>query len=113
MSAAFKDILALLAEGKTLSHDQARAAFNAIMDGGVEPAPIAAFLTALHMRGETVTEITAAASAMRARALRVSAPADAIDTCGTGGDASGTFNISTTSAFVVAGAGIRASWQSL
>jgi anthranilate phosphoribosyltransferase len=106
MSAAFKDILALLAEGKTLSEDEARAAFNAIMDGGVDPAQIAAFLTALHMRGETVIEISAAASAMRARVLRVSAPANAIDTCGTGGDASGTFNISTCAALVVAGCGV-------
>jgi anthranilate phosphoribosyltransferase len=79
---------------------------GAVMDGEATPAQLAAFLVALRMRGETVEELAGFASAMRERVLRVEAPGGAIDVVGTGGDGSGTFNISTTSALVVASAGV-------
>lgn len=101
-----KSLLPELTAGNALDPSTARAAFTAIMSGG-EPAPaIAAFLTALRMRGETVDEIVAAAETMRANALKVAAPADAIDMCGTGGDGAHTLNISTAATFVVAGLGV-------
>ncbi|MEQ9688433.1 MAG: anthranilate phosphoribosyltransferase, partial [Bauldia litoralis] len=80
--------------------------FDIIMSGAASPPQIAAFLTALRLRGETVDEIAGAVSTMRAKMTPVAAPADAIDVVGTGGDASGSYNISTTAAFVVAGAGV-------
>lgn len=101
-----KEFLPRLATGATLTETEAEAAFNVIMSGEATPAQIGAFLMALRVRGETVDEITAAAKIMRAKATRVQAPADAIDTCGTGGDASGTFNISTGAALVVAACGV-------
>ena len=76
------------------------------MSGEATPAQIGAFLTALRLRGETVDEIAGAVATMRAKMTRVEAPADAIDVVGTGGDASGSYNISTAAAFVVAGAGV-------
>ena len=79
---------------------------GSVMDGEATPAQLAALLVALRMRGETVDELAGFATAMRERVLRVDAPAGAIDTCGTGGDGSGTFNISTTAALVVAAAGV-------
>src|SRR5215217_9462010 len=97
-------------DGETLSTDEAGAVMNQIMTGAVTPAQIGALVTALRIRGETVEEIAGFASAMRRHALRVDVdPAGGfvVDTCGTGGDASGTFNISTTAAFVIAGAGVR------
>jgi anthranilate phosphoribosyltransferase len=97
-------------EGGTLGADQAAAAMDQIMTGTVSPAQIGAFLTALRMRGETIEEIAGFASAMRRHALRVEVDpgeGNVVDTCGTGGDAAGTFNISTTAAFVIAGAGVR------
>ncbi len=102
----FKSLLAHAANGEALNLAQARRAFEIIMTGEATQAQIGGFLMALRVRGETVDEITAAASVMREKALRVEAPADAIDTCGTGGDASGTFNISTGAAFVVAACGV-------
>jgi anthranilate phosphoribosyltransferase len=93
-------------EGRTLDVETARLAMGSIMDGEATPAQLAALLVALRMRGETVEELTGFASAMRERVLRVEAPAGAIDVVGTGGDGSGTFNISTTSALVVAAAGV-------
>jgi anthranilate phosphoribosyltransferase len=103
---ALKALLPDLTAGKPLPPEAARAAFAAIM-AGEEPQPaIAAFLTALRMRGETVDEIVAAAQTMRAHALNVSAPPDAIDMCGTGGDGAHTLNISTAATFVVAGLGV-------
>jgi anthranilate phosphoribosyltransferase len=102
----FRTLLAHVAAGLPLNLLQARQAFEIMMQGGATPSQIGGFLMALRVRGETVDEITAAASVMREKVLRVKAPADAIDTCGTGGDASGTFNISTAAAFVVAGCGV-------
>ena len=92
--------------GEKLNRDEAREAFDIIMSGGATLAQIAGFLVALKMRGETVEEITGAASVMRQKATMVTAPRGAIDTCGTGGDGSGTFNISTCVAFVAAGGGV-------
>jgi anthranilate phosphoribosyltransferase len=94
-------------DGGGLSAAEARAAFEAIMDGRVAPARLAGFLVALRMRGETVTEIAEFARVMRERATRVRCGARVIlDTCGTGGDGAGTFNISTLAAFVVAACGV-------
>jgi len=82
------------------------AAFGEIMDGEAEPAAVAGLLAALRTKGETVGEIVAAARALRARAETAPADAGVVDTCGTGGDAAGTFNVSSAAAFVVAGAGV-------
>lgn len=95
-----------LAAERPLTGPEAEAAFAALFDGAATPAQIGGLLMALRVRGETVTEIAAAARAMRARMTRVSAPADAMDIVGTGGDGKGTLNISTATAFVVAGAGV-------
>jgi anthranilate phosphoribosyltransferase len=86
--------------------DEARAAMGAVMDGEATPAQLAALLMGLRMRGETVEELAGFASAMRERVLRVDAPEGSIDVVGTGGDGSGTFNISTASALVVASTGV-------
>ena len=86
--------------------DEARAAMGSVMDGEATPAQLAALLVALRMRGETVEELAGFAAAMRERVVRVDAPHGAIDVVGTGGDGSGTFNISTTAALVVAAAGV-------
>lgn len=102
----FKTIIARLAEGQPLDAATARAAFETVMSGEATPAQIAAFLMGLRVRGETVEEITAGATVMRERALKVTAPADAIDIVGTGGDGIGTWNISTATAIVVAAAGV-------
>jgi anthranilate phosphoribosyltransferase len=98
--------IAKVASGQSLSQEEARQAFDFIMSGAAAPAEIAGLLMSLRVRGETVEEIAGAARALRAKAVRVRAPLGAIDTCGTGGDAKGTFNISTAAAFVVAGAGV-------
>ena len=92
--------LATIVEGGTLSMDEARLAMGAVMDGEATPAQLAALLMGLRMRGETVDELAGFATAMRERVVRVEAPDGAIDVVGTGGDGSGTFNISTTSALV-------------
>src|SRR5204863_8769327 len=99
-----KTLIAKAATGATLSEGEAEQAFDIMMSGNATPSQMGAFLMALRVRGETVDEIAGAARAMRAKALPIEAPPGAIDTCGTGGDASGTFNISTASALVVAGA---------
>jgi anthranilate phosphoribosyltransferase len=101
-----KALLGRLAAGERLSQADAERAFDIMMSGNATPSQMGAFLMALRLRGETVDEITGAVRAMRAKVIPVSAPPDAIDTCGTGGDASGTFNISTASALVVAGCGV-------
>jgi anthranilate phosphoribosyltransferase len=106
MSEAVREALAGVIDGRTLNPDEARAAMGAVMDGEATPSQLAALLVALRMRGETVDELTGFAAAMRERVTRVDAPADVVDTCGTGGDGSGTFNISTAAALVVAAAGV-------
>jgi anthranilate phosphoribosyltransferase len=106
VSEVVRSALATVVEGRSLSLDEARAAMGAVMDGEATPAQLAALLVALRMRGETVDELAGFAAAMRERVLHVTAPDGAIDVVGTGGDQSGTFNISTTSALVVAAAGI-------
>ena len=101
-----KAAIAKLVAGSDLSRDEAAASMNAIMSGEATDAQIAAFCVALRLKGETVDEITGCAQGMREKATRITAPcADVLDTCGTGGDASGTFNISTATAIVAAGAG--------
>jgi anthranilate phosphoribosyltransferase len=106
MSEAVRAALASIVEGGTLTLDEARLAMGAVMDGEATPAQLAALLMGLRMRGETVDELAGFASAMRERVVRVEAPAGTIDVVGTGGDGSGTFNISTAAALVVAAGGI-------
>jgi anthranilate phosphoribosyltransferase len=106
MSDAVRAALASIVEGGTLSVDEARLAMGGVMDGEATPAQLAALLMGLRMRGETVDELTGFALAMRERVLQVEAPEGTIDVVGTGGDGSGTFNISTAAALVVAAAGI-------
>ena len=106
MSERVREALAAVVDGRTLSVDEARAAMGAVMDGEATPAQLAALLVALRMRGETVEELAGFASAMRERVLPVVAPPGAIDVVGTGGDGSGTFNISTAAALVVASTGV-------
>ena len=106
MTGDLKSLLAYVAQGRSLSESEAEAAFDIIMSGHATPSQMGAFLMALRVRGETVDEITGAARIMRAKAVSVDAPLGTIDTCGTGGDSSGSFNISTASALVVAGCGV-------
>lgn len=102
-----KRALSKVASKKNLSGAESAEVFGEIMSGEVDEAIMAAFLTALKMKGETVDEVVGAASAMRARVTFINAGSAApIDTCGTGGDGMNTFNISTTSAFIAAGAGV-------
>jgi anthranilate phosphoribosyltransferase len=104
--APFKDLIDQLVSGYDLDEEQSIRAFQIMMGGGATPAQIAAFLVAMRIKGETVTEITGAARTMRHKALAFTAPEGAIDTCGTGGDASGSYNISTATAIVTAACGI-------
>lgn len=106
MNGNLKPILARLAQGETMSVDEAEHAFGVIMAGEATPSQIAGLLMALRVRGETVAELTGAVQAMRARMLAVDAPDDAIDVCGTGGDGFGTLNVSTAVTFVLAGLGL-------
>jgi anthranilate phosphoribosyltransferase len=101
-----KALIGQVASGAALSREMAHAAFESMMSGEVTPSQIGGLLMGLRVRGETVEEITGAVIAMRAKMLAVAAPRDAIDVVGTGGDASGSFNISTCAAFIVAGAGV-------
>lgn len=103
---AFKSYIAKVASGAPLSFDEAREAFDIMMSGDATPSQIGGFLMALRVRGETVEEISGAVTTMRDKMLPVSAPDDAVDIVGTGGDASGSYNVSTCSAFIVAGAGV-------
>ena len=95
-----------LAAGATLTPEQAEAAFGAVMQGRATPPQIGGLLMAMRVRGETVDEITGAVRAMRAGMVSVNAPDGCVDTCGTGGDAAETFNVSTAAAFIVAGCGV-------
>ena len=106
MSEAVRSALSTIVDGGTLSLDDARLAMGAVMDGEATPAQLAALLMGLRMRGETVDELAGFASAMRERVVPVTAPDGTIDVVGTGGDGSGTFNISTAAALVVAAGGI-------
>ena len=107
MSDAFKPLLAKLADGATLTEEDAGVFFAACLRGEPSPAQVAAAVTAMRLRGETVGEITASARAMRAAAMTLEHPYEVIDTCGTGGDGLHTLNISTASALVVAGCGVK------
>src|SRR5277367_1142531 len=101
-----KSIIAKVATGATLSREEAASAFDRMMSGEATPSQLGGLLMALRVRGETIEEITGAVSAMRAKMLKVHAPADAIDVVGTGGDGSGSVNVSTCAAFIAAGAGV-------
>ena len=103
-----KEAVARLVAGQALSGDEAAQAMGEIMDGAAAPPLIAAFIVALRMKGETVEEIAGCARAMRARMVRVDAgPGPVLDTCGTGGDGLGTFNVSTLTAIVASAAGAK------
>ena len=102
----FQKFLHIVVSGKELSEEEMMGAMTEIMDGKVGDTQLAAFLTALQFKNVTVSEIVGAARVMRDKAEKVNAK-DSVDTCGTGGDGADTFNISTTVAFVVAGAGVR------
>lgn len=101
-----REAIRVVTSGTDLGQDEASEVMNEIMSGDATPAQIAAFLTALHMKGETHAEIAGMAQVMHEKATPVPFDGPAVDTCGTGGDGSKTFNISTTAAFVVAGAGL-------
>jgi anthranilate phosphoribosyltransferase len=107
MSDEFKPLLARLADGATLIGEDADAFFSACLRGDPTPAQIAAAVTAMRLRGETVGEITACARALRREAMVLDHPYDAIDVCGTGGDGAHTLNVSTAAALVAAGAGLK------
>lgn len=102
----FKSIIAKVATGATLTRDEATDAFDAMMSGDATPSQMGALLMGLRVRGETVDEITGAVTTMRSKMLPVSAPPDAVDIVGTGGDGSGSVNVSTCASFVVAGCGV-------
>ena len=102
----FKAIIGKVATGATLSRDEAAVAFDRMMSGEATPSQMGALVMALRVRGETVDEITGAVAAMRSKMLTVKAPADAVDIVGTGGDGSGSVNVSTCASFIVSGAGV-------
>ena len=102
----FRDALTRIVSGRDLSRDEAESVMRRVMEGEATPAQLGALLAALSTKGESVDEIAGFAAALRTFAVPVHVSAEAIDTCGTGGDAAGTFNISTVSAIVCAGAGV-------
>jgi anthranilate phosphoribosyltransferase len=106
VSDEFRSLIGKVATGATLSREEAALGFDRMMSGAATPSQMGAFLMALRVRGETVEEITGAVTVMREKMLRVEAPPQAVDVVGTGGDASGSYNISTCAAFIVAGAGV-------
>jgi len=106
MADEFKALIAKVATGASLTREEAAGAFDRMMSGEATPSQMGGLLMALRVRGETVDEITGAVTTMRSKMLGVKAPQGAVDVVGTGGDASGSFNISTCAAFVVAGAGV-------
>ena len=101
-----KSIIGKVATGASLSREEAASAFDAVMSGEATPSQMGGLLMALRVRGETVEEITGAVTAMRSKMLTVDAPADAVDIVGTGGDGSGSVNVSTCASFIVSGAGL-------
>ena len=103
---SFKALIATIASGKTLTVDEAKTAFNVILSGDATPAQMGAFLMGLHMRGETVDELIGGVTVLREKATYITAPENAVDVVGTGGDGHGTLNISTAAAFITAGAGV-------
>jgi anthranilate phosphoribosyltransferase len=107
----FKVLINKVATGASLTREEAAHAFNHMMSGAATPTQMGALLMALRVRGETVDEITGAVTAMRSKMLRVRAPPGAMDILGTGGDESGSYNISTCAAFIVAGAGVPVAKQ--
>ena len=102
-----REAIEAVVSGESLSMEAAAQAMNEIMSGEATPAQFGAFVTALRLKGETVDEIAGMAQVMRQRSLQVEVDGALVDTCGTGGDGSGTFNISTAAAFVAAGAGAK------
>ncbi len=102
-----REAIATLVSGHSLSMDEAASVMEEIMNGEATPAQFGSFVTALRLKGETVDEIIGLAKTMRANAIPVTTSEPVVDTCGTGGDGAGTFNISTVSAFVAAGAGLK------
>ncbi len=102
-----KEAIQSLVSGRSLTMEEAASVMEEIMGGEVTPAQFGAFVTALRLKGETVDEITGLAKTMRAKAVPVTIAEPVVDTCGTGGDGSHTFNISTVAAFVAAGAGLK------
>jgi anthranilate phosphoribosyltransferase len=106
MADDFKALIAKAATGASLTREEAASAFDRMMSGEATPSQMGGLLMALRVRGETVEEITGAVTTMRAKMLGVKAPPGAVDVVGTGGDASGSFNISTCAAFIVAGASV-------
>ena len=103
-----KEAISKVVSGESLSKEEASNTMNEIMSGEATPAQIACFLTALRLKGETIDEITGCATIMREKVTRIQANTEIlVDTCGTGGDVSHTFNISTIAALVAAGAGVR------
>lgn len=102
----FKPLLGKVATGASLTREEAAFVFDRMMSGEATPSQMGALLMGLRVRGETVEEIAGAVSVMRAKMLTVEAPPEAVDVVGTGGDASGSYNISTCASFIVAGAGV-------
>ncbi|MEE4013611.1 anthranilate phosphoribosyltransferase [Roseibium sp. FZY0029] len=102
----FKDFIAKVSDGHSLSPEEAREAFEVILSGSATPSQLGGFLMALRVRGESIAEVTGAVATMRSKMIPVKAPANAIDIVGTGGDNSGSYNISTCTALVVAGCGV-------
>jgi anthranilate phosphoribosyltransferase len=102
----FKGLIAKVASGGLLSREESALAFDRMMSGEATPSQMGGLLMGMRVRGETVDEITGAASTMRAKMTKVAAPPEAIDVVGTGGDGSGSYNVSTCAALIVAGAGV-------
>jgi len=102
-----KEAIAQLVDGHSLTIDEASTVMEEIMEGNATPAQFGSFVTALRLNGETVDEIAGLARTMRSKAMQVQINEPVVDTCGTGGDARGTFNISTTAAFVAAACGLK------
>ena len=102
-----REAIEAVVSGRSLSFEEAATVMREIMEGEATPAQLGAFLTGLCFKGETPPEIAGMATVMREKALKVNVPGPLVDTCGTGGDGKGTFNISTAAAFVAAGAGLK------